>query len=103
VWNCSQSEPPLKLRMLLPRSARASAANQKVLEDLIALTPLQWSAATPTGDRSVDVDVIAFHSDDLVMRVAGGAVEEVCGLGHDEMLAIPQVWTLLGRERQMQN
>jgi hypothetical protein len=63
--------------MLLPGRPCAAAADEKVFEDCIALTALQGSAATPACDRTVEVDLIALHPNDLIMRLAGGAVEEV--------------------------
>jgi hypothetical protein len=60
----------------LVRSPRTAAADQKVFEDIFAVATLQGSAATPTGDGPVEIDVVAFDTYEFVMRLAGGAVKK---------------------------
>jgi hypothetical protein len=66
------------LRMVVSRSPRTASANEKVFEDVFAFAPLQWSAAVAARDLPVELDVIALHTHQLVTRLAGGAVENIC-------------------------
>jgi hypothetical protein len=54
---------------VLVRSPRAAAADEKVFEDIFAVATLQGSAATPTGDGPVEIDVVAFDTYEFVMRL----------------------------------
>jgi hypothetical protein len=68
-------QPHRSLQAVFVHSPSTASAHQKVFEDVFAFAPLQRSAAAAASDLSVEIDVIALHTHELITRLAVWAVE----------------------------